>query len=90
VPVKLWYGPPPDPDNPGQLLDRSWRWQAQIDGQEATDAYGVWASVSGHPISEAEYNARRLGKSWDALYNPSSPSLDPERPIDLLKIKPPF
>jgi hypothetical protein len=51
LPIKLWYGPPSDPVT-GEELDRSWRWQALIDGHE-TEWYEVWPN--GRPISQGQY-----------------------------------
>lgn len=89
VPVRIWHGPPPDPDNPGEVLDRSWRWQATIDGQEC-DPYEIWTWVAGMPITEAEYITMLEQKAWDRLYDPGSPTLRPFDPIDWLTIRPPF
>jgi hypothetical protein len=89
VPVRIWHGPPPDPDNPGQVLDRSWRWQCLVDNKEA-DPFEIWPYVAGRRIDRYEYEARLAGKAWDRLYDPGSPFLDPDRPINKLKARIPF
>ncbi len=59
LPIKLWYGPPSDPVT-GEELDRTWRWQALMDGQEI-EWYEVWPN--GRPISEAQYEMM-LASEW--------------------------
>lgn len=90
VPVKIWFGQPPDPDNPGQLLDRSHRWMAIIDGKEAVDPYDIWAWVAGRNIKEAEYYTMVRRKAWDQQHDPGSPTQNPEQPVDWMKLKPIF
>lgn len=89
VPVKVWFGQPPDPDHPGELLDRSLRWQCEVDGLEA-DVDQVWPIVAGRQIDENEYRyliaVVHHAKTWDPQY----PESTPEQAIDLLKVKPPF
>lgn len=51
--VRIWYGPPIDPDT-GDELDRSWRWMCVQDGTE-TDPYEVWPWVCHRPISPEQY-----------------------------------
>jgi hypothetical protein len=88
-PVKIWYGPPADPEDPTHLLDRSWRWQATVDGAEA-DVWDVWPAVGGRAIDEAEYrylvNVSRHAK----LHDPAYPEATPDKPINLLTVKIPF
>src|SRR5215472_17199604 len=57
VAVHIWYGAPPDPEDPRKLLDRSHRWQCLVDGCEA-DPWETWPRVAGRTITEGEY--RRL------------------------------
>lgn len=90
VPVKIWFGRPPDPDNPGKLLDRSPRWQCIVDGKEARDPYDIWAFVAGRNIPEADYYTMVAKKLWDRQHDPGSPTQNPEKPIDWMSMKPIF
>lgn len=56
-PVCIWFGPPSDPVT-GELLERSYRWQALLDGRE-TDIDTVWPFVAGNKITETEYENMR-------------------------------
>lgn len=88
VAVKIWHGPPPDPEDPEHLLDRSPRWQCLVDGKEA-DPFEVWPRVLGRQIPESEYRfllARRLHAE---AHEPDSPFAKPRRRVDLLTAPPP-
>lgn len=88
VAVRIWYGAPPDPDNPGELLDRSHRWMAERDGQPI-DVFRVWPDCSNKRITEAEYRFLLARADHAEKYEPDSPFADPRRPVDLMKTKPP-
>lgn len=82
VAVKIWHGPPHDPDT-GEELDRGWRWQAQANG-EPIDLDRVWPGCAREPIpaAEAEY---LLGVAvWARENAPDSPQANPRKKIDLL------
>ena len=90
VPVKIWYGPPVDPENADLVLDRSPRWQGMVDGKLWTgEIQDLWISCAKHPITKAEYNyliARsRYARRWD----PDHPAANPREPIDMMKAAPP-
>jgi hypothetical protein len=51
--VAIWFGPPNDPET-GEELDRSYRWQARRNGQEA-DPWELWPYVCARPISQEQY-----------------------------------
>ena len=60
--VRIWHGPPHDPDT-GEEMDRSWRWQAEANG-DPVDIDDVWPPRRGFSsIDQAEYRllCRRMG-----------------------------
>ena len=88
-PVRLWYGPPSDPEDKTHLLDRSHRWQCEIDGQEA-DPWEIWPSVAGRAISENEFRYLQAVSRHAKVHDPRYPEARPDKPIDLLTVKTPF
>ncbi len=65
-PVAIWieYNAPPDPDNPEERLDRSWRWMAW-QNERAVDPYECWP-FCGRRLTLDEYNEiRALGHVGD-------------------------
>lgn len=83
VPVRIWFGLPVDPDNPGQVLDRSPRWQIEIAGvpfdgplqfggmgfNELTD---FWPACGREPIDETEYFYRVEMRAWALEHDPDN------------------
>lgn len=73
VGLRVWFGAPPDPDNPGETLDRSPRWQWQINGGEihtmsagddaALKERAIWSSRE--PIDRREYDYLLSSVEWD-------------------------
>lgn len=82
VGIRVWFGPPLDPVT-GEEMDRSWRWQAQANG-EYVDLDHVWPVCAGEPISEAEYRALVARSEWAKQHAPDSSYADPRRKRDLL------
>lgn len=85
--VRIWYGAPLDPVT-GEELDRSWRWQAQFNG-ELIDLDRVWPTCAGDPITEDEYRTYCARQSWAAQNAPRSAYADPRKRIDPLSISDP-
>lgn len=85
--VRTWYGPPADPVT-GEILDRSWRWQAEADG-EPIDFERVWPICAGDPVSEDDYRRAVARKAWAKEQAPESAyatgrrinRLDPNHPL---------
>lgn len=80
--VRIWFGPPHDPDT-GEEMDRSWRWQAHFDGQPV-EFDEVWPDCTGEPITEAEYQRRVARAAWARQNAPRSAFADPRRRLDPL------
>ena len=80
--VKLWNGPPLDPVT-GEVMDRSWRWQAAFDG-EPIDFNRVWPVCAGEPISEAEYTQAVMRRVWARENAPDSAYAELGRKVDPL------
>src|ERR1700743_375852 len=88
IPVRWWLGPPHDPLT-GEVMDRSPRWQATVNGKQA-DPYETWISCAGHPITEAEYNYMMGVAKWAAEHAPDAPEAKPGEKVDLNKRRPLF
>lgn len=86
--VRIWHGPPHDPVT-GEELDRSWRWQAQFDG-EPVEFDRVWPACVGEPISEADYERYRARKAWARQHVPDSAYAETGRKRDLLSTSDPL
>ena len=80
--VKLWNGPPSDPVT-GEILDRSWRWQAEFDGKPV-DFSRVWPQCAGDPITEREYTHYVMRRAWARENAPDSAFAEVGRKVDLL------
>lgn len=86
--VRLWHGPPLDPID-GSVLDRSWRWMAEFDG-EPIDFERVWPACTGQPITEAEYRQLVARREWARREAPGSAYAEPGRKVDFLSRKTPL
>lgn len=53
VPIRIWFGPPEDPDEPGAYLDRGHAWHIEINGIEAGDPDNP-ACIAGRPIEHLD------------------------------------
>lgn len=58
-PCCIWEGPPADPIT-GEMLDRSWRWQAMVSGA-LVDIDTVWPWVAAEKIERERYEEMRNG-----------------------------
>lgn len=74
--IRIWYGPPLDPVT-GEVMDRSYRWQAHCNG-DYIDLERVWPQCGRMPITEVDYNRHCQKQAWarealpdDALANPT-------------------
>ncbi|WP_226018458.1 hypothetical protein [Novosphingobium sp. FKTRR1] len=70
VGIRLWNGPPHDPVT-GEVLDRSWRWQAEANGR-FIDFDRVWPKCADDPITEAEYDRYVSRHEWAQSAAPDS------------------
>ena len=92
----ITHGPPTDPLT-GETLDRSWLWEAIIDGAlvrvpspDATAAgvYRIWHH--GHEIPESEYRFLIDDREWCRQHAPASPEAAPDQAIDHGTLRPLF
>lgn len=88
VGIYLWYGPPHDPET-GEIMDRSWRWQARCNGEPIV-LDRVWPGCAREPISEDEHDYLMGLHLWGKENAPDGPQAQPWRPIDLLSAPLPF
>lgn len=86
--IHIWFGPPSDPLT-GEIMDRSWRWQAEFDGEPA-DFEEVWPGCTGEPISEQDYRAFVGRREWAKRNAPMSAFADPKRRYDPLSASEPL
>lgn len=82
VPVRIWFGPPHDPDT-GELMDRSLRWQAERDGKPV-DIDRVWPFCGAQPISEQEYRFMRDRADYVRAFKQEDAHASPTTKINLL------
>lgn len=88
VGIRIWFGPPHDPDT-GEEMDRSHRWQAHANGHYI-EFDRVWPGCAGDPIDQAEYDYLSSLQAWGEQHAPSGPQANPHKPIDLLTAPLPF
>jgi hypothetical protein len=86
--VRLWFGPPHDPVT-GEELDRSWRWQAEFNG-EVIDFDRVWPVCAGDQITEQEYQRYIARRDWARENAPDSAYAERGRRLDPLSTKSPL
>lgn len=86
--VKVWHGPPNDPVT-GEVLDRSWRWQARLNG-EPIDFDQVWPVCAKEPVSEDDYRRACVRQEWARQHAPDSAFADPRVRHDPLSTSTPL
>lgn len=86
--VRLRYGPPDDPIT-GEPLDRSWRWQADFNG-EYVDLHRVWPACARNPVTEADYRRAIKRQEWAQEHAPGTAYADPRARHDPLSSPMPF
>jgi len=90
VTVEIWYGPPHDPAT-GEIMDRSFRWQARVDGGDAEDPLRrAWPYCSGQPLTDSEFRYMRDTAKWAKDFAPDQPEAKPRDKIDLNRLSPLF
>ncbi|RIV79541.1 hypothetical protein [Pelagerythrobacter aerophilus] len=80
--VRIWFGPPHDPVT-GEELDRSWRWQAEFNG-EPVDLDRVWPDCAGEPVTEQDYRRAIARQEWARQHAPDSAYADHRKRRDPL------
>ena len=88
VGIRIFHGPPKDPVT-GEELDRSWRWQAECNGNPIK-LDRAWPQAGRDPIDEAEYQYLTDMARWAERNAPDAPAANPHRKIDLLAAPLPF
>lgn len=88
VGVHVWYGPPHDPET-GEEMDRSWRWQAEVNGA-ASLLERVWPKCAAEKIDQSEYQYLRSVHQWAKRHAPHSPQANPMMRINPLTAPTPF
>ena len=80
--VRIWFGPPSDPVT-GEVMDRSWRWCAEFDG-EPVEFDSVWPDCTGEPITERDYREFVGRREWAKHNAPNSAFANSKRRYDPL------
>ena len=86
--VRIWFGPPHDPVT-GEELDRSWRGQAEFNGQPC-DFDRVWPACCAMPITEIDYNRYCARTDWARRHAPESAFADHGKRLDPLSTDTPL
>lgn len=86
--VRIWHGPPHDPVT-GEELDRSWRWQATLNGVPCP-LDRVWPACVGEPIDKATHDYLAADRRWAAQHAPHLPEAQPDKPVDWATAPLPF
>ena len=89
VPIKIWWGPTPDPDHPENPMDRSSHWQALRNGKPVA-IERVWPWCAKNEITKSDYEYRLAAVVWDREYDPASAGANPTKAVDLNTAKPLF
>ena len=85
--LRIWLGPPLDPETNEPMEARPVRWQARLIGVQLVPVEDYWPACASAPISEAEH-AKLCALS--ATMDPEHPFYDPFRKVDRLKSPMPF
>ncbi|CDO37621.1 hypothetical protein [Novosphingobium sp. KN65.2] len=80
--IRIWFGPPHDPVT-GEILDRSYRWQATANG-EPVDFDRVWPACAKDVLTKQEYDHLIGRHKWAREHAPKSAYADNSRKYDPL------
>ena len=89
VGVRLHFGPPKDPVT-DEVLDRHWRWQADVNGRPYEDFDRIWPACAAEPITEIEYQRYCTRQAWAQEAAPDSAYAKPGLRHDPLSTKSPL
>jgi hypothetical protein len=68
--IRVWWGPPLDPVT-GEVLDRSYRWQALANGKYVP-LERVWPVCASDPITLPDYDYMLKRREWAQEHAPQS------------------
>ncbi|MES2903244.1 MAG: hypothetical protein V4696_03580 [Pseudomonadota bacterium] len=77
VGIRIWHGRPKDPLT-GEIMDRSWRWQAEANG-DPIDLDRVWPACTGDEIASAEYDYLKRRTEHARQHDGFDPTANPRR-----------
>lgn len=88
VPVRIWFGAPV---MDGEELDRSPRWNCEIDGRttergELLDIDRAWPYCAKEPIGESEYRYLVEHAAWARDHAPDHPKAAPRRAVNFNRL----
>lgn len=87
--IRIWHGPPADPVT-GEELDRSYRWQAEVNGLPI-DFDRVWPKCAAKPVTLERYRLHCAKTQWAKEHKPDSAYADPRtKDISALSEPTPF
>lgn len=87
VGVRIFFAPPVDPHT-GDIMDRSPRWQAEVNGRVEEYFDRVWPQCTGEPIDEAEYRYLTERARWARDNDPNDAFATPRERVDWLNSTP--
>lgn len=94
VGAEIRHGPAPDPDT-GEPLDRSWLWEALVNGKHEREPAGdplkagvimIWESAT--EITEREYRFLIADAEWCAKHAPDEPQAKPTEKVSIVDLPP--
>lgn len=89
LPVRIWFGAPLDPVT-GEELDRSWRWQLTLAGEQIDDWADIWPRCGALPIDKQEHDFLVSRIKWARDNDPDDPFGGVQGKFDLLTVALPF
>lgn len=84
---RIWWDDRPTDPLTGEVLDRSHRFRAEVNGEECDPR---WLWERGRAIHVTEFNYMRGVTEWAITHAPSDPAANPREPVDLGRIPPLF
>lgn len=87
--ARIWYGPPLDPIT-GEELDRSHRWQAEVNGKPYDYFDRIWPKFADQKTTEEEYRLLCAKAQWAEEHAPNSAMANPNKRVDFLTAPLPF
>jgi hypothetical protein len=88
--AQIILAPTPDPDFPGNEMDRSLLWRTEINGAPDPEAsptptertYRVWHSRFLRAVGPERYDYLIRDRAWARAHRPELPEARPEHPVD--------
>jgi len=86
--IRIFYGPPNDPVT-GEVMDRGYRWQAEVNGTYM-ELDRVWPACMRESIPEAEYRFMSKAQAHARAHDGFNPLGSPTKRVDWETATPPL